>query len=179
MTLAPRLGAEVAQAGLEALASDDPVALAAAAEALRRGTEAAASASGMDVDGGGGEASGHEDLTAVLSAAAGALGGADVDPARPVTAEQTRAAAAVALAAGAVRAKLMADEQAAEMERLTRQVLRTQLQRVRIKMKYLGRMGEVLAEEVDKQAAALEEKVAAGGGGGKAAAAETAGRRRK
>lgn len=65
------------------------------------------------------------------------------DPARPVTAEHTRAAAAVALAVAAMRAKLMADEQAAEMAKWTKKVLKVQLQRVKIKQKYLDHMDQV------------------------------------
>ncbi len=135
--LAPRIASEMAQAALEALAADDPVALASTIEATRRGLEQAgpggtASDGGeMEVDGGSGAAA---PPTAPPTPA---------DPARPVTAAHTRAAALVALAAAAARAKLMADAQEAEMEKLTRQVLKAQLSRVSIKTKYLEQIEKV------------------------------------
>ena len=174
VVLAPRIGAEAAQAALAALASDDPVALAAAIQARRRGEDGdggggsgsgnggGGGAAGMDVDGDGAdeEAAGDDDggdpLQALLAGFGGAAGGDAPDPERPITARQTRAAAAVALAAAAERAKLMADEQAAEMERLTRRVLRVQAKRVRVKTRHLRRAGEVLAAEADALAQALD-----------------------
>ncbi|GBF90677.1 hypothetical protein Rsub_02976 [Raphidocelis subcapitata] len=156
--LAPRIGAEAAAVALEALASDDPVALAAAIEAARRGRASPRAANGadaaaaMEVDGDeGGAGSGEQQTTP--------------DPARPVTSAQTSAAAIAALAAGAARAKLMADEQTAEMERLTRRVVRAQLARVGIKLKFLERVDQVLEVECAKQKETLqsmvEEKAAA------------------
>lgn len=129
VVLAPRIAAAAVQAGLEALASDAAAAAARALEQRRLGREPGAGAAvdggalngGMDVDG----------------AAEPAAPGTPPDPARPVTAEQTRAAAAVALAAAAERAKLMAEEQEAEMERAARRVLKAQLARVKVKTRYL------------------------------------------
>lgn len=177
VVIAPRIGAELTQSALEALASGDPSSLAAALESRRRGREqpgGGPAAAVMDLD--AGDASGEEDeLAAVLAAAAATAGDAPLDPEATVAPESTRAAAAVALAAAAARAKLMADEQTAEMERLTRQVLRVQSRRVRIKLKCLEQMGEVLAAEFGKAEEALGSKVEASNDKASAVPASTGG----
>jgi hypothetical protein len=121
VVLSPRIAADAAQAGLAALASDDATAAARAVEAARCGVEAGEGA----------------------SSAADAAAPGQVDLAQPVSAAQTRAAAVVAMAAAAARAKLMADEQAEEMEAAARRVLQAQLRRVAIKLRYLEQVDQV------------------------------------
>jgi hypothetical protein len=142
--LAPRIGAEAAAAALETLASDDPVALAAAIEAARRGRSRPAAGSGAD-------AAAAMDADEMEGGTGNDEREVAANPARPVAAAQTSAAAIAALAAGAARAKLMADEQAAEMERATRRVVRAQLSRVGIKLKFLERVDQVKARATRNQ----------------------------
>lgn len=132
VVLAPRIASEAVQAGLEALASDDPTAVARALELTRRGQEPPVTA-GSD-----GSSGAVWDGSAMPQAPP-----TPPDPVQPVTAAQTRAAAAVALGAAAARAKLMAEEQEVEMERAARRVLRAQLLRVKTKMRYLEQIDEV------------------------------------
>ena len=139
VVLAPRIASEAAQAALEALASDDPIVPARRIEAARCGTNWDGGEAAVDVD----------DVTGSASGAA-VDDGQPPDPTRPVTAEQARAAADVALAAAAARAKLMADEQGVEMERLTLQLLKAQLKRVNIKLKYLQQLDQVCIERTWK-----------------------------
>jgi hypothetical protein len=137
VVLAPRIAADAAQAALEALTCNDPVKRAAAIEAVRRGGKP-----GPGRGGGAGVAQPDMDLD----------GGSDSPPqapptppdlSRPVMPEQTLAAAVVALATASTRAKLIADAHALEMEQLTQQIVRAQLKRVRIKLKYLQQIEEV------------------------------------
>lgn len=69
--------------------------------------------------------------------------GAPPDPGRPVTPAHTRAAAMVAMAAAAARAKQMADEQQHEMELLTRRVIKLQAERVKLKVNRMEQIDQV------------------------------------
>jgi SWI/SNF related-matrix-associated actin-dependent regulator of chromatin subfamily C len=146
--LGPRIASDAAQAAIRALASDDPTAFAAAIEAARRGvdqhpvsTDAAALDGGADGEG------------------APAAPPTPPDPSRTLSDADLRAAAVVALAAAAERAKSMALEQEYEMERCVRQVLRAQVDRVGIKLKYLQKIDEMLDQETSKQEEMLEKTV--------------------
>lgn len=121
VVVAPRVAADFAQAALETLASDDPIAAARRMDAALRGLGANATGGpdAMDDD------------------------GAPPDPGRPVTPAQTRAAAAVAMAAAAARAKQMADQQQQEMEQLTRHVIKLQMERVKLKTHHVEQIQQV------------------------------------
>lgn len=61
-----------------------------------------------------------------------------------------RAAAATALAAAAVKAKLLADQEEREVARLVQLVVEAQLKKLEIKLKHFDELEEMLEREKDQ-----------------------------
>jgi len=123
------------------------VAAAAAKAALARLAEAAG-------DGGGAEGDGADGCTRVT----GDAPDLELGPAPPVTREQAVAASAEGLAAAAVHAKLLADRDEHEMEKLTVGVVEMQMRKIELKLRQMEDLDAGLAREraaVDRMFAAI------------------------
>ncbi|PSC72177.1 swi snf complex [Micractinium conductrix] len=145
----PKIASAAAQRALEALAEEDAAAAAAVADEL-------AAQGGGDVLMAAGEKQGN---------------GAAAD--KPVSAGRMRVAAATGLAAAAVQAKLLADQEEREVQRLVVAAIENLFKKVHAKLQYLEELDDVMASErlnleamrgkfLDEHAKAVADNVAAG-----------------
>ncbi|PRW57272.1 SWI SNF complex [Chlorella sorokiniana] len=119
----PKLAAAAAQRALEVLAEEDAAAAAEVAQEL-----AAAQAGGGDVPMPDAGKNGQQ-------------------PDGPISAGRTRLAAATGLAAAAVQAKLLADQEEREVQRAVLAAIEQQFKKVHTKLQYLEEMDAVLSAE--------------------------------
>ncbi|KAL4441240.1 hypothetical protein ABPG77_011477 [Micractinium sp. CCAP 211/92] len=125
----PKIASAAAQRALEVLAEED---------------EAAAAAVAAEAEAGGGQGEGGD----VAMAGAGAPKNGENGPADgPIPAARARLAAATGLAAAAVQAKLQADQEEREVQRLVLAAIEHQFKKVHAKLQYLEELDEVLASE--------------------------------
>ncbi|GAB4819040.1 hypothetical protein N2152v2_006086 [Parachlorella kessleri] len=118
----PRIAAAAAQRALEVLAEEDPTAGAAVQE----------------LDGTGDDGRGANGAQAA-AAAAGPGGG--------ISSAKARTAAATALSAAAVKARLLADAEERECQRLVVAAVEAQFHKVQLKLQYLEQLDEVMVAE--------------------------------
>ncbi|XP_031392462.1 SWI/SNF complex subunit SWI3C isoform X1 [Punica granatum] len=132
--IAPRVAAACAHAALAALSAENGL---------------VESGSIVQVEG---MAQGHSmnSETVVVGDSVQQKGGSNEAPATPISVEKVKAAARVGLAAAATKAKLFADHEEREIQRLSANIINQQLKRLELKLKQFAEVETLLMRECEQ-----------------------------